>query len=55
MKLPVANVKFANVQSCGCKAVTHITNRKKQDITGETFIHYILTTAKLPEKITKNF
>lgn len=36
-KLPVANVKYANVQSCGCKAVTHITNLKKQDITGETF------------------
>lgn len=36
-KLPVANVKFANVRSCGCKATAHITNLKKQDITGETF------------------
>ena len=33
-KLPVANVKFGNVRSCGCKAREHITNLKKEDITG---------------------
>ena len=35
--MPMANVKFGNVRSCGCKAMAHITNLRKEDITGETF------------------
>lgn len=35
--MPVAYVKFGNVRSCGCKATEHITNLKREDITGETF------------------
>ena len=36
-EMPMANVKFGNVRSCGCKAKAHITNLRKEDITGETF------------------
>ena len=36
-EMPVANVKFGNVRSCGCKATEHISNLNKEDITGETF------------------
>jgi len=35
--LPVGNVKFARVRSCGCIAREHSANLKKEDITGETF------------------
>lgn len=43
--MPMANVKFGNVRSCGCKAMAHITNLRKEDITGETFDRL---TAKRP-------
>jgi len=36
-EMPVSNVKFGNVRSCGCKATEHITNLRRKDITGETF------------------
>lgn len=36
-EMPVSNVKFGNVRSCGCKATEHITNLNKEDITGETY------------------
>ena len=33
----MGNVKFGNVRSCGCLATEHITNLRKEDITGKTF------------------
>lgn len=35
--MPVANVKFGGTRSCGCKAMAHITNLNKEDITGEKY------------------
>ena len=35
--MPVANVKFGGTRSCGCKAMAHITNLNKEDITGERY------------------
>ena len=35
--MPVSNVKFGNVRSCGCKAKAHISNLNKEDITGEVY------------------
>ena len=35
--MPMGNVKFGNVRSCGCKAKAHITNLNKEDITGEEY------------------
>lgn len=35
--MPVSNVKFGNVRSCGCMATEHITNLRKEDITNQTF------------------
>lgn len=35
--LPVSNVKFSRVRSCGCKAKEHISNLNKENITGETY------------------
>lgn len=35
--MPVANVKFGGIRSCGCKLMAHITNLNKEDITGEIY------------------
>lgn len=35
--MPMGNVKFGNVRSCGCMATEHISNLRKEDITGQTF------------------
>lgn len=36
-EIPVSNVKFGSTRSCGCKTTEHITNLRKEDITGERY------------------
>lgn len=36
-EIPATQVKHGGTRSCGCKAVEHITELRKQDITGERF------------------
>ena len=36
-EIPATQVKHGGTRSCGCKAMEHITDLRKQDITGERF------------------
>ena len=36
-EIPATQVKHGGTRSCGCKAMEHITELRKQDITGERF------------------
>ena len=36
-EIPAGDVKHGGTRSCGCMAVAHISNLRKEDITGQTF------------------
>lgn len=50
--MPINNVRYNNVRSCGCLAMEHVANLRKANIAGQQFGR--LTAIRPTEKRTKN-